>query len=77
MAPRNGAGTYSVPRSVVTGTTINSGVENANNADIAAALTGSLPRKERLGYRPAQGRSGRSMRLAMPLTPISTAASIA
>ena len=42
MAPRNGSGTYSIPNTVVTGTTINSAVENANNADIAAALTDSV-----------------------------------
>ena len=42
MAPRNGSGTYSIPNTVVTGTTINSAVENANNADIASALTDSV-----------------------------------
>ncbi len=49
MAPRNGGGTYSIPSTVVLGTTINSGVENANNADIASALTGSLPRNGEAG----------------------------
>jgi hypothetical protein len=49
MAPRNGSGTYSIPSTVVLGTTINSAVENANNDDIASALTGSLPRNGEAG----------------------------
>lgn len=44
MAPRNGAGTYTLPAGnpVVSGTTISSTVHNNTMSDIATALTGSL-----------------------------------
>jgi microcystin-dependent protein len=42
--PRNGSGTMSVPTSFSSGTTISSSAVNANNSDIAAEITNSLPR---------------------------------
>ena len=43
--PRDGSGNYSIPQpAYVNGTTIDATAMNANLADIAAALTGSVPR---------------------------------
>lgn len=42
--PRNGSGTMSIPTSFSSGTTISSSATNANNSDIAAEITNSLPR---------------------------------
>lgn len=42
--PRNGSGTYSVPNSFTSGTTISSSGMNANFSDVGTEITGSLPR---------------------------------
>lgn len=42
--PRNGSGTYSVPTSFSSGTTISSSAVNGNFSDIGTEITGSLPR---------------------------------
>lgn len=48
--PRNGSGSYSLPQSAfVAGTTISSAAMNSDLSDIAAALTGSLPRDGQAG----------------------------
>jgi len=48
--PRNAAGVYSLPEAaVVSGTTIESAVENSNNSDLATEITSSLDRSGRGG----------------------------
>lgn len=48
--PRNGSGNYSLPQPpFVAGTTISSAAVNSDFSDIAAALTGSLPRDGQAG----------------------------
>ena len=42
--PRNGSGTYSIPNTFNSGTTISSSAVNANSSDIASEITNSLPR---------------------------------
>jgi hypothetical protein len=40
--PRNGSGTYQIPNTLVTQTTIEVGPHNANYADLGAEISGSL-----------------------------------
>lgn len=47
--PRNGSGTFTITNSFSSGTTISSSQTNANNADIGAEITGSLPRDGQAG----------------------------
>lgn len=47
--PRNGSGTFTITNSFSSGTTISSSQTNANNADIGAEITGSLPRNGEAG----------------------------
>src|SRR5262245_2457926 len=47
--PRNGAGLMSIVNTFVPGTVIQSAQVNANNNDIAAELTNSLPRDGQAG----------------------------
>ena len=47
--PRNGSGTMIISNSFSSGTTISSSLTNANNADIASEITGSLPRNGEAG----------------------------
>jgi microcystin-dependent protein len=60
--PRNGSGTFSVPNSFSSNTTIESAKVNQNFSDVGSEITGSLPRSGEAGmsgqFKAADGTSG-------------------